>query len=124
MKAYHLKYRLSMSHSADNKEEHRHTHVLEIEIFVKPHDKDRIFSDFRSIEIHMNEVLDGFQGKYLNDIEIFGADASLEHTGETIYRLLSDEVERNKWHFCCLEISETPLRVYIIRDEDFNTRCI
>ncbi len=124
MKIYHFKYRLGMSHSADNDREHMHKHVLEIEMYITPEDEGASFNEFDSIEKYMERVLGDLQGKYLNDIPIFGEDASLEHTGETIYKLLCDEVEKYKWHMCCFEISETPLRVYIIKDENFNTRCI
>ena len=121
MKAYHIKYRLNMSHSADNDIRHRHKHILDIEMYVTT---STSFQEFRSIEKNMSEVLNRYQNRYLNDLPEFGADASLEHTGEAIYTMLCEEVEKHSWHICCFEISETPLRVYIIRDEDFTTRCI
>ena len=124
MKYYHLKYRLRMSHSVDNQKEHRHKHVLEIEFFLKPDDETSMFTEFNSIEKYIDGSLDIYQDQYLNDYPEFGADASLEHTGETVYRLIADRLSDEKWRIVCFEISENPLRVYIIKDEDFNMRCI
>ena len=98
-----------MSHSVDNIKEHAHKHVLETEFYLKPVDESK---------------LNVYQNRYLNEYPEFGADASLEHTGEAIYGMISDNLLDKNWKLVCFEISENPLRVYIIRDDAFDMRCI
>ncbi len=124
MKYYHLKYRLKMSHSADNNPKHQHQHVLEIEFFLRPGNVDSMFTEFNAIEKYINETLDVYQDKYFNDLPEFGEDASLEHTGETVYEMITRRLEDQNWDVVCFEISENPLRVYVIKHEDYNMRCI
>ena len=124
MKYYHLKYRLKMSHSVDNIKEHAHKHVLETEFYLKPVDESNMFAEFKDIETNINDKLNVYQNRYLNEYPEFGADASLEHTGETIYGMISDNLLDKNWKLVCFEISENPLRVYIIRDDAFDMRCI
>ena len=124
MRYYHLKYRLRMSHSVDNQREHMHKHVMEIEFFLMPKDEASMFTEFNSIEKLIFGSLDVYQEAYLNDYPEFGEDASMEHTGETIYRLITERLTDREWEVVCFEISENPLRVYIIKNEDFNMRCI
>ena len=79
-KYYRLKYRLAISHSADNNIDHEHSHVLEIEAYTFPMMEN--FQEFNDIEKHVDTCLSRFQNQYLNDLPEFHGDASLENTGE------------------------------------------
>lgn len=119
---YRLKYRLTIRHSADNNREHEHSHVLEIEAYAFPLMEN--FQEFNYIEKHVDRCLGRFQNEYLNDLEEFGGDASLENTGEVLFPLLREELKKNDWDLRRFEISETPLRVYIISKDSFRRRCL
>ena len=121
-KYYRLKYRLNIRHSADNNREHEHSHVLEIEAYAFPLMEN--FQEFNYIERHVDDCLDRFQNQYLNDLPEFAGDASLENTGEVLFPLLREELHRNDWDLQRFEISETPLRVYIISKDTFRRRCL
>lgn len=119
---YRLKYRLAMRHSADNNREHEHSHVLEIEAYAFPMMEN--FQEFNDIEKHIDACLDRFQNRYLNELPEFDGDASLENTGEVLFPILKEELRENDWDLQRFEISETPLRVYIITKSSFRRRCL
>ncbi len=121
-KYYRLKYRLTIRHSADNNRDHEHSHVLEIEVFAFPMMEN--FQEFNNIEKHVDDCLSRFQNQYLNDLPEFQGDASLENTGEVLFPLLRAELRRSNWNLRRFEISETPLRVYIITQDSFQRRCL
>ena len=76
MKYYKLKYRLSITHSADNNEELKHNHVLEGEIFAEPSAGN--FVEFSDMEDMVNETLKIYQNQYLNSLEEFAGDANMD----------------------------------------------
>ena len=121
-KYYRLKYRLAISHSADNNIDHEHSHVLEIEAYTFPMMEN--FQEFNDIEKHVDTCLSRFQNQYLNDLPEFHGDASLENTGEVLFPLLRQTLMQNSWDLRRFEISETPLRVYIITQDSFRRRCL
>lgn len=112
MKYYRLKYRLNMSHSATNRRADEHHHVLEIELYAYP--KGRDFVEFGEMERLVTECLEIYQNQYFNDMADFDGDVSLEHIGEVLYRKLAENFGKQQWSFDRFEISETPLRVYVI----------
>lgn len=116
MRYYKLKYRISITHSADNNEEHKHNHVLEGEIFAKPAGDD--FIEFSSMEDMVNETLNIYQNKYLNELEEFHGDANIENIGEIFWKRLDIVFEHNGWNLIRLEIGENPLRVYAVSKEE------
>lgn len=121
-KYYRLKYRLTIRHSADNNIDHEHSHVLEIEAYTFPMMEN--FQEFNNIEKHVDDCLSRYQNKYLNDLPEFQKDASLENTGEVLFPLLRAQLKENGWDLRRFEISETPLRVYIITQDSFQRRCL
>lgn len=112
MKYYKLKYRLNMSHSANNQREMEHHHVLEIELYAYPQGEN--FVEFGDMEHFVCGCLDRYQNQYLNDCPEFEGDVSLENIGEVLYRELEENFTLHNWNFDRFEISETPLRIYII----------
>ncbi|MCI9446617.1 MAG: hypothetical protein HFH36_04330 [Lachnospiraceae bacterium] len=117
MKYHRLKYRLSMQHSFDGQPEHKHHHLIEIEIVARQMSED--FLEFAGMDSILKQVLDAYQYQYLNEFPEFGGDTSIEHLGEVFYVKVKDALEEAHWQFARFEISETPLRVYAIVAEDF-----
>ena len=112
MKYYKLKYRLSITHSADNNKEHKHNHVLEGEIFAEPSADN--FVEFSDMEDMVNKTLEIYQNQYLNSLEEFAGDANIENVGEVFWRKLVKVFYKNGWKLIRLEIGENPLRVYAV----------
>lgn len=117
MKYYRLKYRLSMQHSFDGQTEHKHHHLIEIEIVARQMSED--FSEFANMDSILKQVLDPYQYQYLNEYLEFEGDTSMEHLGEVFYVKVKHALEEQHWQFARFEISETPLRVYSIVEEEF-----
>lgn len=116
MKCYKIKYRLGITHSVDNDEKHKHNHILEGEIFAKPSDND--FVEFSDMENMVNETLEEYKNKYLNDLEEFNGDANIENVGEVFWEKLFRVFEKNGWALIRLEIGENPLRIYSVSTEE------
>ena len=110
MKCYKIKYRLGITHSVDNNEKNKHNHILEGEIFAKPSDDD--FVEFSDMENMVNETLEEYKNKYLNDLEEFNGDANIENVE------LFMVFEKNGWALIRLEIGENPLRIYSVSTEE------
>ena len=51
---------------------------------------------------------------YLNAMEEFGGDASIEHVGDVIYQVMSEYLLKEQLFLERLEIGENPLRVYVV----------
>ncbi len=117
MQLFRLKYRLPMQHSFDGLEEHRHHHVIEIEVFARNASAE--FIEFGQMEKMMKQYLDPYQNAYLNEYREFGGDTTIENIGEVFYERLSQIFDEHKWFISRFEISETPLRVYAIVAEEF-----
>lgn len=117
MKYHRLKYRLCMQHSFDGTIEHKHQHLIEIEIVARKLLEG--FMEFSSMDAMLEEIFVTYQYQYLNDFSEFEGDTSIEHLGEVFYFRVKDALERNHWRLARLEISETPLRIYGMTEEIF-----
>lgn len=117
MKYHRLKYRLCMQHSFDGEIEHKHQHLIEIEVVARKLSED--FMEFASMDSVLARVFGPYQYQYLNDFPEFKGDTSMEHLGEVFYLKVKDALERQHWRFARFEISETPLRIYAITEETF-----
>ena len=117
MKYHRMKYRLCMQHSFDGSVEHKHHHMIEIEIVARQTAGD--FLEFASMDTVLEEVFGPYQHQYLNEFPEFGGDTSMEHLGEVFYRKVKASLEEQHWKFARFEISETPLRVYAVSEEIF-----
>ncbi len=117
MKYHRLKYRLSMEHSFDGQLKNKHHHLIEIEIVVRRISDE--FMEFNDMDSILKRELDTYQYKYLNEFSEFEGDTSIEHLGEVFYYKLKTALEKQQWKLARFEISETPLRVYAIVEEEF-----
>ncbi len=120
MKYYCLKYRLNITHSRNNVKQDAHGHVFEIEIFLETPNAD--FFEFSDMEYYMDRALQTYQHKYLNDMEVFEGNTSVENVGEVVWKELMKCYEDTPWKLERMEISENPLRVYAISTGTFERR--
>lgn len=116
MKYYRLKYRLSIQHSADNNIENKHSHVVEVEVYVRPDDDE--FIEFQEMDKMLKMALDKYQHKYLNELEDFQGNVTMEGIAEVIYSHLLKIFDGVGWMIARLQVSETPLRTYAIVAEE------
>lgn len=112
-KYYKFRYHLNAEHSLDNRKESAHTHTFSISLYIELEYSEEIllFSEF---DYYMQEYLQQFNGKYLNELSIFqGEIPSIEGIGDYIYDDLSKRL-RKGIQLIQLEICEMPLRIYIV----------
>lgn len=117
MKYHRLKYRLCMQHSFDGQIENKHHHLIEIEIVARQMSEN--FLEFASMDSILEQVFGPYQYQYLNDFPEFEGNTSIEHLGEVFYLKVKEALEEQHWRFARFEISETPLRIYAIVEEEF-----
>ena len=112
MKYYELKYRLPMSHSSSSDRTKMHHHVLEITIYAETGQQD--FVEFQDMDQVLSGCLDVYRNQYLNDMEEFHGDTSIENMTEVFYRKIFEQFVKKNWKLTKIEVGENPLRVYII----------
>ncbi len=104
-------YRLNIIHSI-TKDSDKHRHTLEISYYIK-----YCMPDISLLDITENiakSIFEKYQNVYLNDIEIFKDDTSIENIAEILFKELSDEIKPLNAVLYQLDVAETPLRVYSI----------
>ncbi len=116
---YRFKFYLNASHSIYLKgilgEEHPHTWEITLDT-VKLEDNFIIFND---IEKNIEEYLQKFQDKYINNITPFNTlNPTLENICAYFKECFESLLMENKWLLLSIEISETPTRSYIIDVSD------
>ena len=126
---YCFRYFIPITHSADNVSEHKHSHTLEITTYicllsgfiqddipggVQNGAKKRSLEKFSEIEKYASAFLKRYEGKYLNAMEEFNGDASIEHVGDVVYQVMSEYLLKEQLFLERLEIGENPLRVYVV----------
>ena len=112
MKYYELKYRLPMSHSSSSDRTKMHHHVLEITIYAETGQQD--FVEFQDMDQVLGGCLAVYRNQYLNDMEEFHGDTSIENMTEVFYRKIFEQFVKKNWKLTKIEVGENPLRVYII----------
>jgi 6-pyruvoyl tetrahydropterin synthase-like protein len=105
---------MPISHSSDHNREHSHLHTVEVAAYVRYRDENAELVRFGDAEILIESCLEPYKECYLNDMENFQQDASMEHLGEVFFFLLDGKLNENDMFLEKFEISETPLRTYII----------
>lgn len=115
MKYYVLKYRLPMSHSSSMKKEDSHHHVIEITVQAEYEQQE--FIEFLDMEKVLNQCLDPYKNQYLNEMEEFHGDTSIENITEVFYEKLAPAFANEGWNLTKIEVGENPLRVYIIQTD-------
>lgn len=111
---YRLKFYMNASHyvTFDNQKGANHSHTWEIVCEIKTLGKDYVV--FHELEQKVRTFLDQFEGRVLNDCEIFSnLSPSLENITTVFWEGISNQVsavaklER-------IEVSESPNRCFII----------
>lgn len=114
MKTYCFRTCISISHSNDNNKEEAHIHTVEIAAFVRTNDEQEALKKFDDTESLIDACLEPYQECYLNDMEGFEENVSIEYLGERLFNKLDAMLSDNNMYMERFEISETPLRTYIL----------
>lgn len=119
---YKFKFYLNMNHYIiiDDKPGAVHPHTWEIVLSVISAQDD--MTPFANIERKMDEIMEQYQDKLLNDCKPFDSVVpTVENAAKYFFRLIQDNIIQEGWILMMLEVSETPTRSYIINalfDED------
>ncbi|MDE7017986.1 MAG: 6-carboxytetrahydropterin synthase [Lachnospiraceae bacterium] len=119
---YKFKFYLNMNHFIimNDKPGEVHPHTWEIIISVIAAQSD--MTPFANIERKMDEIMEQYQDKLLNDCKPFDKVVpTVENAAKYFFRLIQDNIIQEGWILMMLEVSETPTRSYIINalfDED------
>jgi 6-pyruvoyl tetrahydropterin synthase-like protein len=114
MRTYCFKTCISISHSNDNNRIHSHIHTVEVAAYVKYKETYTDIKKFEDAEVLIDTCLEPYRECYLNDMVGFEDNVSLEYLGERLFQQLDDKLDTNGMLMEKFEISETPLRAYII----------
>lgn len=114
MRTHCFKECIAICHSNDYNRENAHFHTVEVAAYVKYHDPE---SDLKKVD-DVKKVIDScfapYQEAYLNDMEGFEEQVTIEHLGETLFYKLNQMLTDGDMFLEKLEIGETPLRTYIV----------
>ncbi len=113
-KKYKIKSFIAIQHSFDGNVENIHAHTVEINCSIKT-DLDMI--DYRLVEHTIQECIDKYENKYLNDMDKFKDSATIERLGEVLCYEIDNKLKPIGYEMDRFEIGETPLRLYVITDE-------
>ncbi|QNU66956.1 6-carboxytetrahydropterin synthase [Ruminiclostridium herbifermentans] len=113
---FKLKYRLNAKHSLSNDAKNIHPHTFEISLLFEQLQLEKKV-DLYSIDRIIENFLLLYQNKYLNDISPFNQlEPSIENMGNVFYEEFKVILHNEQLNLIQLEISETPLRVYLVSD--------
>lgn len=130
---YKCKFYLNASHYIvlNGQKGNEHSHCFEIVLDIATKD-DNPFIKFDAIEDRINEKLNPYQNKLINNIEPFNEiNPTIENICEFFKNEFVTEIEAFHWILLLIEISETPSRSFIINvvedkinkeKEDINTK--
>ncbi len=114
MRTYCLRSFISMSHSSDYNREHAHNHTVEVAVFFKYQNSEISIKRFDDLKEVVDVCYKPYQGCYLNDLEGFEEQVSIEYLGEKLFFQINDRLNDNGMFLEKIEIGETPLRTYIV----------
>ena len=114
-KRYRLKQFIAIQHSYDGNRENLHAHTIAINCNIKTEINEII--DYKKVETNIKKCLDKYENNYLNDLDAFKENATIERFGEVLCYEIDDELKKIGYEMDRFEIGETPLRVYVITDE-------
>ena len=72
--------------------------------------------NYNKVEKQLLKCLEPYQESYLNDMEVFAGDTTIENVGEVICREINERAMEMGINLYRFEIAETPLRSYVITD--------
>lgn len=114
MGTYCFKYCLSINHSNNNDEQNKHNHTVEVAVYIRYKDEQTQMVKFNDAEEIMKLCFEPYQGAYLNSMEIMEDNVTIEHLGEVLFFEVEKTLDENNIKVEKFEISETPLRTYIV----------
>ncbi|MBE5884304.1 MAG: 6-pyruvoyl tetrahydrobiopterin synthase [Lachnospiraceae bacterium] len=110
---YKYKFYLNMNHSVEmeGRMGEIHSHTWEISMGIALAQEG--FVRFSDIEKQVNEMLEVYQDKYLNEMPPFNMmNPTVENMCNYLYEKISEKLRESGWLLLIMEISETPSRVY------------
>lgn len=117
LKYYVCRYYINALHSTDNIQKNAHQHTFSFALFIEATQKDGLVP-FHEIDHTARSYLSQYKDEYLNSMPQFrGIYPSIEWIGEVIFDHLYLIFLEKGWNFLRLEISENPLKMYIISDK-------
>lgn len=114
-KRYKLKQFLAIQHSFDKSADNIHAHTIAVNCSIKTVTNEII--DYRMVENVIGKCIAKYDNKYLNDLDEFKENATIERLGEVLCFEIDDALKDIGYEMDHFEIGETPLRVYVITDE-------
>ena len=113
---YKLKYRLNARHSFNGVKEKIHPHTFEISLYIEQIQVKTLVA-YATIDKIVELFLLEYQNQYLNDVSTFiKIEPTIENIGNIFYEALKVILREEQFNLLQLEISETPLRIYLISD--------
>lgn len=118
---YKFNFYLNASHAIYINGELGESHPHTWEIIIKTIKSQKEFVMFNDVEKKIEEFLDRFQNRYINDFQPFDAtNPTLENITGYFLERLEAILEPLGWIIFYIEVSETPTRSYIISRVDNN----
>ena len=114
MRTYCFRSCITISHSNDYNKANSHGHTVEIAAYVRLNEMLSDVKKFEDTEVLIDSCLEPYKECYLNDMEGFEDNVSIEYLGETLFFKLNEKFDDSNICMERLEIGETPLRTYII----------
>ena len=115
---YMLKFNLYARHAIviDGQSSPAHAHTWNVSISITTSDE---FYTFNRTEHLIKSILDRYQDQALNEIPPFDKiNPTLENIGDFLFQELQERLRRHHIQVDRLEISETPVRVYVARNPE------
>lgn len=114
-KQYKFKFYLNARHAIYHEGElgEVHPHTWEFVLFVVKARHE--FTQFHIIENKIEQCLDEYQDKYINEIAPFDVvNPTLENVADYFKDRFSELLNKEGWLLIMMEMSETPSRTYVI----------
>lgn len=116
MRIYSLKSCIPIYHGNTEDRQEAHCHTIEVVAHIE--ERSGKFVLFSYVEAALERCLNRYRGEFLNALPEFGGDTSIEGIGETLFVQVSEALEEQELVLKRLEVSETPLRRYVIGTAD------
>nr|WP_319488726.1 6-carboxytetrahydropterin synthase [uncultured Caproiciproducens sp.] len=117
-RAYKYTFKLHIAHNLNTSlsEQQAHFHTLKIVLYLEK--QGNVFASYEYIEKIIDDYLEQYKGKYLNNTVPFAnSSPTVENIGTLFYNDLQSIVLTNHYDLLKLEISESPTRVFTISDK-------
>ena len=87
---------------------HGHNFLVEVTVAGEALNNEELLIDFRDLKRWTNEILEGLDHKYLNEVEAFqGVNPSSERVAKHIHDRLAPKVEAAKLRVTCVTVWES-----------------